>query len=148
MGRPSEIKNRRTINVVADGDIVDELLQYIGKDNFSKFLREQMKDELMKFRKKVEAPKELINPLGLPTTHNVSILDNYITIDKLCESFEENIIENIDKEKDTGLIYRGTELLNRVIKRMNNRKQMLFKEGEYFVNGKLFNKQRIEVKKW
>ena len=143
MGRQAEIRNRRTINVVVDGDEHNELLKFIGPNNYSIWLRDKEKEELGKLRKKEEAPKTP-NPLGLPIQSNTNNIDRYIQINEHFSNFEKNMIECIDMEKDTGKMVTCVDIMRRIADRIDKRKKMLFREGVFYVNGKLIDR-RMEM---
>jgi hypothetical protein len=139
MGRPVEIKNRRTINIVVDGNITDQILQYIPKDGFSSYIRDLMVNGLRNLERKKEEAQREINPLGLPRLQDLSI-SKYKPINEFCEELEQDIIYRIYHENDIWYINRARESLKRVIDIITKHRRNLFNQDCYLYQGKITQK--------
>lgn len=142
MARPKELDFRIPKTLSFDAEIYKKYEEQVGSGNVSESLREYMKREVEReTRKKVEAPQNKeINPIGLPRYDDSSTLDTYVCINELFAQFENNIIDKIDKEKDTWNVNRSIESLQRLIKRLENKRKMIFKQSIILVHGKVVDR--------
>lgn len=142
MARPKELDFRIPKTLSFDAEIYKKYEEQVGSGNVSESLREYMKREVEReTRKKVEAPQNKeINPIGLPRYDENPTLDTYVCINELFAQFENNIIDKIDKEKDTWNVNRSIESLQRLIKRLENKRKMIFKQSVILVHGKVVDR--------
>lgn len=130
MGRPNEIKNRRTINVVVDGDDADIFIKEVGPNNFSKEIRAFIKDRVEQSKKEegqLNHHKHIVDSLDLP-------IKLYPSKDELINCItNEDCFKFIDNLNDTAE-------LAAILERANKRRLRLIKTGNFLCGGRLMTR--------